>query len=492
MAYELDMIVIGGGAAGLTAAGVSASLGARTLMVERHRLGGDCTWTGCVPSKTLLKSAKVAHQIRHSSRYGLVDQELAIDFAMLMRRLRTIREGVYDDADRPELYEAMGVEVRHGDAAFCDPHTIEITEGDRTSRVRARFFIIACGASAFVPPIEGLADVDYLTNERLFEIDRLPRRLAIVGGGPIGTEMAQAFCRLGSEVTVINGAGRILPRDDEELARMLQEALAAEGVRYEMPATVQRVSRAHDGIAVEVAAAGDPAPRVVHADALLVATGRRPNLDGLRLGAAGVDYTDRGIRVDDRCRTNIRHIFAVGDVTGRYQFTHMGEHMAKVAATNALLRLPMKVDVARVPWTTYTDPELAHLGAGEAELTRRGLAYEVYRFPYRKIDRAVTEGETIGLIKVYAKRRSGRILGADVLGTGAGELISEYAVAMRGGVTLRRLSDTIHPYPSYALGARRAADQWYVRQHSPAFVRVLQKVFGYRGAVIEYEPGQIV
>jgi len=489
---DFDMIVIGGGAAGLTASAVAASLGARTLMLERRRLGGDCTWTGCVPSKTLLKVAKVAHQIRHASRYGLEDQEPKFDFAAMMQRLRAVRAGVYDDADRPELYEAMGVEVRHGEAAFVDAHTLEVANADGKARVTGRYIVIAAGAGAWIPPIDGLPDLPYLTNETLFEIDRLPRRLVIVGGGPIGTEMAQAFCRLGAEVTVISDTDRILPRDDAELAALLQQSLVAEGVRYEMQAQVRCVSRAQEEIAVELARENASGSRTVRADGILLATGRRANLSALNLDAAGIAHTGRGISVDAHCRTNVRHIYAVGDVTGRYQFTHMSEHMAKVAVTNALLKLPMKIDARHVPWTTFTDPELAHVGAGEAELQRRGLRYAVYRFPYRKLDRALTEAETTGLIKVYARPWNGKILGAEILGTNAGELISEFAVAMRAGIGLRQIADTIHPYPSYGLGARRAADQWYLAKHSPAFVRLLQKLFGYRGTVIEYRPGQIV
>jgi pyruvate/2-oxoglutarate dehydrogenase complex dihydrolipoamide dehydrogenase (E3) component len=384
----------------------------------------------------------------------------------------------------------MGVEVRFGQARFVDPHTLEVEGEDGTERVTGRFFVVAAGASASVPPIPGVEGVPYLTNESLFELEALPQRLAIVGGGPIGTEMAQAFSRFGSSVTVIDRQPRILSRDDEELAAMLQEELAAGGVAYVLEAGVKQLSKDGDGVALEV----EQGSRVhrIEADAALLATGRRANTDGLGLDAAGVGVDKRGITVDDRCRTGQRHIYAVGDVTGRYQFTHMSEHMAKVAVTNALLRFPMKIDEEHVPWVTFTDPELGHVGATEKALQEQGTDYEVYRFPYSKVDRAVTEHETTGLIKVYARQRDGKIYGADVLGSHAGELICEYAVAMRNGVTLRNLADTIHPYPTYGLGARRAADQWYVRKQSPTLVRLLQRVFGYRGPVLEFEPGQIV
>ncbi|NBC17575.1 MAG: FAD-dependent oxidoreductase [Bacteroidetes bacterium] len=491
MAHDYDMLVIGGGAAGLTASGISASFGAKTLMVERDRLGGDCTWTGCVPSKTLLHSAKVAHQMRHASRYGLVDQPAAFDFGALMARMRAIREEVYADADAPEIYEDMGIDVRFGAARFVDPHTIALAGDDGTERISSRYVIIAAGASAFVPPIDGVDDVDVLTNETLFELTAQPERLAIVGAGPIGTEMAQAFTRLGTTVTVLERGDRILSRDDAELTTMLREVLEDEGVRYVFGADVQRIRQADDGtITVEAEVGGTT--QTVEADALLLATGRRANVDGLGLDAAGVDYSARGITVSDRCRTSQRHIYAVGDVTGRYQFTHMSEHMAKVAVTNALLKLPSTIDADHVPWVTYTDPELGHVGATRQQLDEAGTSYEIYRFPYTKVDRAITEGQTTGLIKVYAKAWNGKILGADVLGASAGELISEYAVAMKNGVTLRHLADTIHPYPSYGLAARRAADQWYARKQSATVTRLLQTVFRYRGPVIAPDPDRIV
>ncbi len=488
--FDYDMIVLGGGAAGLTTSGIAASFGAKTLMIERHRLGGDCTWTGCVPSKTLLKTARVAHHLRHASAYGLADAPVSFDFGAMMDRLHAIREEVYRDADAPELFEAMGVEVRHGHARFVDPHTIELAHDGGTDRLTGRYFTIAAGASTFVPPIDGLQEVPYLTNETLFEIDEQPARLAIVGGGPIGTEMSQAFTRLSTQVTVIEMGRTILSKDDPELTAMLRRVLEKEGVQYLFGAAAKKVAKRNGALAVTVEQ--DGRTTTVEADALLLATGRRPNLDGLGLEEAGVAFTKRGITVNDRCRTNQRHIYAVGDVTGRYQFTHMSEHMGKVAASNALFKFPLKIDTKHVPWATFTDPDLAHVGAREQDLQERGATYKVYRFPYSKIDRAVTEGETTGLIKVFAKPFTGKILGATILGTAAGDMIGEFALAMRNGITLRQISDTIHPYPTYGLGVRRAADQWYAQKQSPTLVRLLQKVFGYRGPVIEPDPDRIV
>ncbi|MEO1023340.1 MAG: FAD-dependent oxidoreductase [Bacteroidota bacterium] len=490
--YEFDMIVIGGGAAGLTASGIAANLGAKTMMVEAHRLGGDCTWTGCVPSKVILKAGKVAHQIRKASAYGLVDSEPKINFRKVIEHVHHLRQEVYEDADRPEIFEEMGIEVVHGYAAFQDNHTISIAmDNGGTRSVSSRYFIIAAGASAFVPPIEGLDTIDYLTNESLFEIEEQPEELLIVGGGPIGTEMSQAFTHLGTKVTVIDRANRIMTKDDPELVEILQHELEGQGVQYEFEASIQKIQKTRNRIQVILEQNGSE--KTVEGDQILMATGRTPNLEGLNLEAARIDYTKRGITVNDSCKTNQGHIYAIGDITGRYQFTHMSEHMAKVATTHALMKLPMKIDDKHVPWATFTEPELAHVGATEQQLRDAGQSFTVYRFPYSKIDRAITEGEPVGMIKIFAKKLTGKILGASVVGAHAGEMISEYAVAMKNGVTLRNIADTIHPYPSWGLGARRAADQWYIKNQSEGTVKWIKRVFGYRGEIPDYsDPDRIV
>ena len=492
--YDYDVLVIGGGAAGLTSAGIATNLGAKTTMIEREALGGDCTWTGCVPSKTLLKAAKVVHQARTASQYGLTDQHFEVDFAGVMEHVRHVRQEVYEDADHPEIFEDMGIDVRTGSASFVDSHTVSVSREDGpTEQLTARFIVVAAGARAFVPPIDGIGEVDVLTNESLFELDEQPERLAIVGAGPIGTEMAQAFTRLGTEVTVFDVSDRILQNDDASLAAELREVLEEEGVRYVLNAGVDRVSQADDGtIQVTATPGGSDSATTVDADALLLATGRTANVEALNLDAAGIAYTQKGITVDDRCRTSQSHVYAVGDVTGRYQFTHMSGHMAKVALTNALLKLPATIDADHVPWVTYTDPELAHVGAFPEDLDADGVSYETYRFPFSKLDRAITEGETTGWIKVHTKGLTGTILGVSILGAHAGEMISTFALAMRNGVTLRNIGDTIHPYPAWGEGVKRVADQWYVQKQSPAFTRALQTVFGYRGPVIEPDPDKII
>ncbi len=487
-----DLIVLGGGAAGLTAAGIAAGVGAKTALVEAERLGGDCTWTGCVPSKTLLHAAHVAHQSATAARVGLADSPIDVGFGGLMRHVRALREHVYAEADAPPVVEATGVEVWPGRARFVGPHTVEVTrESGETARISGRRIVVATGARPTVPDVPGLAGgpdggVPFVTSETLFEITEQPRHLAVLGAGSIGTEMAQAFRRLGSDVTVIDRGDRILSKDDPDLARMLQGVLAAEGVRFCMGADVARAERDRTGVALTLGSG-----ERVAADLLLVATGRTPNTDSLGLDAAGVAHTKKGITVDARGRTSVRHIYAAGDVTGQFALTHMSEHTARVAVTNAVLHVPARIDVRHVPWATYTSPELAHVGAGPADLDRAGTAYRTLRFPYSKLDRAMVEGETTGEIRIHATR-GGRILGADVLGARAGDLVGEIAVAMRAGVSLNALSSTIHPYPSYGLGVRRAADQWIVGLRTERVVQAARWVFGYRGPVVPHVPGQIV
>lgn len=479
MAYQYDVVVIGGGAAGLTSAGLSASFGAKTLLVESKRLGGDCTWCGCIPSKTLITSARVAHYMRNGKKYGLDVHEPASDLSAVFGRVRSIRQKIYEEADEPRIYEKMGIDVHFGKARFTDRNTIVIDNGKGLSTVTSRYFVIATGSRPAVPQINGLHDVDYFTNESIFELDKIPPSLVVIGGGPAGLEMAQSFARLGSRVTVIDKMNRILSADDAQYAAILKEELEKEGIHFLLDTAVRSIRK--KGKVVRVEANKDGSPVSAEGAALLIATGRTPNLESLDLGAAGVEHNAGGIIVNRRCRTNKKNIYACGDVTGRYQFTHMADHMAKVAVSNMLLKYPVKLDEKSVIWCTYTEPEVAHVGMRQQELDEKSVKYHIYRFPYKKIDRAVVEEETTGWIKVYARPWNGRILGATIIGKNAGEMICEFALAIKNGVTLRAMADTIHPYPTYGLGNRRVADQWYVQHQSRGLVRLLRLLFGYRG-----------
>jgi pyruvate/2-oxoglutarate dehydrogenase complex dihydrolipoamide dehydrogenase (E3) component len=473
MPYDYDMIVIGAGAAGLTAAGMSAVLGAKTALVEAHRLGGDCTWYGCIPSKTLLHAAKLAHDARNAERRPLISAQLSVDFPEVMELVRRTRQHVYESADAPPNLEKLGVTVLQARARFRNAHTLELVNAaGEMDTVTSRFFVIATGSR----PRSASFEASVLTNESIFELIARPQHFVILGAGPVGIEMAQAFQRLGSSVTVVTSESRILPKDDPELTQLLREKLEGEGVQFVFGDKANQVLRVERG-GVEVLL--DRGQRI-KCDAVLSAMGRQPNVEDLNLQSAGVAFNERGISVNRRCRTSQSHIYAVGGVVGRYQFTHVAEHMSKVAVTNAILRIPRSVKERYIVWCTFTDPELASLGESEAELRKRNARFFVYRLPFDKIDRAITEQNTSGLIQVFADRH-GRILGVTILGRNAGDMISEWALAMHNGIALRNVAETLHPYPTYSLGNRQTADQWYTRQLGSPFLRVLGKLLRYRG-----------
>jgi len=471
---DYDMVVIGGGAAGLTAAGMSAVMGARTALISDNKLGGDCTWQGCVPSKSLLKAAKVAHAMRSAAKYGLEPSNVSHEWLRIIERVHAIRQHVYEDVDAPSNMEKLGVEVIAARARFVDQNSLEITSSETAEKrvVTSRYFIIATGSKPDIPKIEGMDLVPVLTNETLFELKERPQRLLVLGTGPIGVEMAQAFQRLGSDVTVIGRSAGILKHDDAELTAMLRQSLEDEGVRLRLG---EQVVRFEPGLAHLKSG------EIVPLDAVLMATGRRPNLESLQLQTTGVSTTEKGITVDRHCRTNVKNIFACGDITGTFLFTHMAEHAAKVAVMNALVHVPTSRKDDHVSWCTFTDPELAHVGLGEEELRKRGKKFQVYRFPFSGLDRAITESESTGLVKVFATSR-GKVLGASILGAHAGEMIAEFALAIEANAGLGTISSTIHPYPTYALGNRRAADNFMMNLLTPSRVGWIRRILGLRGS----------
>lgn len=478
MRYDYDLLVIGGGAAGLTASQVGAGLGARVLLVERRRLGGECTWTGCVPSKALLHAARVAHTMRQGSP-GLPGREPEVDFPTLMAHVRQHSQAIYDADDSPAAVARQGVTVAQASARLVGPHEAELrAEAGTTRRVTFRHGILATGSQPAVPAIPGLTDGPFLTNDTLFDLAALPPRLAILGAGPIGTEMAQAFQRLGSQVTVLDHHHRTLRHDDKALADSLQALLQREGVQYRLGTHVTQVTYAPSGDVTLHLASGD----TVQAQRLLVAAGRTPRLAGLGLEALGVAATNDGITVDAYGRTTLPHLYAVGDAAAGPNFTHWCEHTARNAVTHALLKLPTKNRPDLLPWVTYTAPELAHVGATEAELRQRGTHYQSFSFPYHALDRARTDDVPTGLICLYARTWDGKLYGASILGAAAGELISTLALALTHGLTLRHLSATLLPYPTYTLGARRAADEWAIKDVLPLVRPVVKKLFGLHGA----------
>jgi pyruvate/2-oxoglutarate dehydrogenase complex dihydrolipoamide dehydrogenase (E3) component len=456
---EFDVVAIGGGTAGLvTAAGV-AGLGARAALVERDRLGGDCLWTGCVPSKALISSARLANGFRKASSFGLPATEPALDGAAVLASARDVRARI-EPHDDPERFRAMGVDVVEGSARFLSPREIEV--GDR--RITARRFVIATGTRPSVPPIPGLDATGYITHAEAFERTRLPGSLAVIGGGAIGVELAQAFARLGVEVTILEMMDRLLIREEPELADRLTAVLETEGVRVITGRVVSRVEKVGAGARLHHEAPdsdnGDEATAFVEAEEILVAVGRRPNTEDLGLESAGVASERGWVTVDDKLRTSQRHIFAAGDVTGGYMFTHVADHEARTVVQNALLPVRAKIDYRVIPWCTYTDPELAHVGLTEAEARERhGDSVSCHVYDLAGLDRAITERAALGCVKVVVDR-SGRILGGHILGHGAGTMIAEIALAMKHGIKIGALSALVHPYPTMSEGIRRVADTY--------------------------------
>jgi len=470
---EFDLVIIGGGAGGLVVAAGGASLGAKVALVEKHKMGGDCLWYGCVPSKSLIKSARIAHQMRHADRWAIAPAEPGIDLAHVMERVAGVIRGI-EPNDSPERFRALGVDVILGDGRFTGSNVFEVAG----RKLTARHFVIATGSRPAVPPIPGLADVPFLTNETIFALRENVPHLLLIGGGPIGTEMAQAFRRLGSEVTVVDMATGILPREDRDLAGVVQRTLEHEGVRFHLDVKIESVSGAKGELRMTIRESNGTA-RTLTGTHLLVAAGRRANVEGLGLEAAGVQV-DHGRIVNTNLATSNPRISVIGDAAGGYQFTHVAEHHAGIVLRRAIFRMGWAKPSPVVPWCTYTDPELARVGLSESEAMARGIVHKVYRFPLEDIDRARAEGETEGFAKIVTDPR-GKLLGAGIVAPHAGELIAEYALAIGKGLKASDVSGTIHPYPTFAMVNRRVADQRMKDGLTPSSKGWIKRIFRLRG-----------
>ena len=446
--------MIGGGTAGLVTAAGTAGLGGRVALVEKHRMGGDCLNTGCVPSKALIASARAAHAIRHASRWGLRDAEPAFEFEAVMDRMRE-RRAVIAPHDSQERFESLGVDVFRGAARFLSPHEVAVDD----VRLHGASFVVATGSRPALPDVEGLAAARPYTNETIFdELRTRPDGMVILGGGPIGCELGQAFARLGVRVTVVQSAARLLEKEDPDVADVVRKAMEADGVTVRTGARARRVTR--DGARVRVEVSSPAGDEVFQAEALLVAAGRRPNVEGLGLEQAGVAFTEKGVTVDAQLRTSQPHIYAAGDVVGGPQFTHVADHHARIVVRNILTPvMKAKADTRVLPWCTFTSPEVGRVGLSETEAKRSGVAHDVWIQPLAEVDRAILESETDGFAKVITEKGSDRILGAAVVAERGGDLVHEVVVAMRAGLGLKDLSGTIHAYPTYAEVARRVADR---------------------------------
>ncbi|MGH2387874.1 MAG: dihydrolipoyl dehydrogenase family protein [Chloroflexota bacterium] len=450
-----DLVVVGGGSAGLVAARLAAALGVRVALLDRDRLGGECLWTGCVPSKALIAGATAAHQARNLTSFGLSGRLDPVNLGAVMDRVQDVIQAVYRGEDA-EIMRERGIDVRFGEVRFRSTNELTI-DGQP---LRGRAFLVCTGSSPAVPDIEGLPESGYLTNETIFSLRDLPAQLIVAGGGPVGVEMAQAFRRLGSAVTVLTGERGLLPREDDEIRRAVEDLFGREEIAVRRSKLVG-VTRTGDGLRIHYA--GQTGEGSLKGDRLLLAVGRRPNVAGLGLEQAGVRYDmKQGIIIDRYLRTSVPHIFACGDVTGPYRFTHVAAFQATTAVRNALFPwCKSKTDLDPMPWTTFTDPETARVGQTEAEARRRHGKVLVLRAEFAHVDRALAEGQGEGFVKLIVTPWRGKILGGHIVGPRAGELIQEVTLAMRRGLGVRALADTIHVYPTLSMAIQQAALDFY-------------------------------
>ncbi len=470
-----NMVVLGGGTAGLVAAAGAAGLGAKVALVERQLLGGDCLNVGCVPSKAVIRSAHAAHAVRSAGDFGvLVNGEPEIDFAGVMQRMRALRAGISPHDSARRFSDHYGVDVYFGAARFTGRDAIDV---DGTALFFAKA-VIATGARAAVPPISGLVEAGFLTNHNVFNLTEQPRRLAVVGGGPIGCELAQTFARLGTEVTIIETANQFLQREDRDAAELLKSSMERDGVVVRLATSLERVQTR--GVKKLLFLKTPEGEETITADQILVGVGRTPNVEGLDLGTAGVAHDQRGITVNDFLQTTNKRIYASGDVCLPCKFTHTADAASRAVIQNALFPGPKKrLSKLVIPWCTYTDPEIAHVGMYPHQAESQGMAIDTWNVAMADVDRAITDGETEGFLKVHCKKGNDTILGATLVGRHAGDMISEVTTAMAAGMGLGSFSGVIHPYPTRAEIIRKAADAYNRTKLTPTIASILRKWFGF-------------
>lgn len=449
---QSDLAVIGGGAGGLSVAAGAAQLGANVVLIESGKMGGDCLNYGCVPSKSLLAAAKMFHHIKEAHDFGIYTSTLNIDFPKVMKHIREVIAHIAKN-DSIERFESLGVNVIKGVGKFINPYTLQA--GDYI--IKAKRFVIATGSSPFIPPIPGLDQVSYETNETIFNLQVQPTHLIVIGGGPIGCELAQAFSMLGSEVTILEGF-KLLPKDEPDCVSIVRKQLEAMNIVIHDMIKVLEVHKSEEGgISVVIEEHGKE--RIIYGSHLLISTGRRANVGELNLEKVGIVYSPKGIQVDARLRTSNKKIYAIGDVAGSFQFTHIASYHAGIVLRNILFRLPAKVNYSAVPWVTYTEPEIAHVGMLEEEAKKRG-GMQVMEWPFAENDRAQAERNTIGKIKIITDKK-GKIFGVTIVGNHAGELILPWVIAIREKKTVRMFTDTIAPYPTLSEISKRVSGEFY-------------------------------
>lgn len=476
---KYNVVVIGAGTAGLVTAAGTAGLGGRVALIERNKMGGDCLNFGCVPSKALIASARLIGHIHRAEDWGLGKQEPGFEFNRIFERMRDRRSKI-EPNDSQERFESLGVDVFRGQAKFRSPHEVEV--GGQT--LRAVNFVIASGSRAGTPPVEGLDTVPHYTNETLFDnLDRKPDHLLILGGGPIGCEMGQTFARFGVKVTLIVDGPRILPKEDKDVADLVQRRFEDEGISVVDCTRITRAWQRGGAVFLEgirTPPGGDRSAVTFTGDTLLSAAGRIPNVETLNLEAAGVNCGKRGVEVNAFLQTSQPHIYAAGDVAGSYQFTHTADFMARTVIRNILMPfqpLRQKIDFSVVPWCTYTDPEVAHVGLGEDEAKQKNIEYDVFKISVEDVDRAIVESEEAGFVKVLTKKGTDRIIGATVVAAHGGDLLQEFVLAMKNGIGLAKIGTTIHAYPTMAGVAQKIADQYSRTRLTPRAAKLFRWLY---------------
>jgi len=471
-AGRYNLVVIGAGTAGLVTAAAAAGLGAKVALIEKHMMGGDCLNVGCVPSKGLVRAARAAHAVRHAADLGVrLGAAIDVDFGAVMERMRRLRAGL-SHIDSVSRFRSLGVDVFLGEGAFVGGDCVAVG-GQRLRFARA---VVTTGARAARLPISGLDQVDYLTNENVFWLTERPRRLVVLGAGPIGCELGQAFCRLGSEVTILTN--ELLPKEERDVAGVVQESLQRDGVKIELTAKIVAVSQrgAEKTVTYEV----DGQSRSVVADAVLLGAGRAANVEGIGLETVGVEYDKSGVRVDDHLRTTNPRIYAAGDVCSKYQFTHAADAMARIVIQNALFFGRKKVSALQIPWCTYTSPEIAHVGLHAAAAEAAGIEVATFTVELRDVDRAVLDGETEGFARAVVRKGSDKLVGVTIVAAHAGEMIGEAVLAMNHGIGLGSFAQTIHPYPTQAEALRKLGDAYNRTRLTPIVKRIFEKLLAWR------------
>ncbi len=457
--FDFDVAVVGGGTGGLVSAFVADSLGAKVALIERDKVGGECLWRGCVPSKTLLRSAKVWELVKRSEEFGVHVEKPRLVWNAVRLRLADVRDEIRR-GEREQLAQTK-IELIAGDARFVDAHTLEIESNGETRRLSARKFVLATGSSPVVPAIVGLEEAGFLSYEGLFERRALPKSLVFIGGGPLACEMAQAFGRFGTRVVVLQKGAQLLPQEEPEIAEHLLKILRAENVEVHLNAQVARVEVVNERKRVFFNAEGKE--NSIEAGEIVLAAGKKPRLDGLNLHNAGVKQSENGIEVDEKMQTSARHIFACGDCTGQSRFTHAAEHAGKIAGANAVLPVGLKVDWKTLNWVTFTDPEIAHIGLSRSEAKSAWGEVETFRADFKTLDRAIIEGEASGFALIFTSQ-SGRVLGAQIIGPSAGEIAPTVVAAARDGALIQEWAETIFAYPTLGEILHRAGNEAYRAQ----------------------------